>query len=558
MSLRSKNNFLGKIIIFIWIVLLALSMFGLIVEASNDYVTTPIDPEDNQYFELRATNIDEKNGYRQVTMELRGHNIEFNGFIVKFKYDKTKLQTSSLTSNEEADELSDYYAPESEFATSLRMFTYDENDINLGDNVGVIHWGFLLTNPIQPSKHVIAREDGINVVRTYELDEEGNKINGDVQLGTMSFKMSPNAVWGDLKDDLGFELVPCENHSPRTGIKINIDGISNYEAQSTFRFTDATASKDADLLNIVVSSEQENEENPESSIQKIYDLDPEFKKEIYKYKVTLYDYLDTIDITATLSDKDNATMKIKTPKHDDKGNLVYDDSGGTTIIYEEENLTHGVPFGVTLNKLGDPDTIITIIVTAEDGVTKREYEVTIKRPYAKIIGQIYIGPMASLGIHLANIRIYNSSDVNKIIDWEEAEKTVVNGDTVHQDLLTLKSQNYITNEDGNYEIYVVPGTYDILIDKESYLDCIFISQKLEENDVLDLGLRLLYVGDVNKDGIVSARDVSFVQMQYGFSDTDEGFNANYDFDGNLQITAREISYLNIDYLMTREVNKEID
>ena len=47
-----------------------------IIMASND--TTYVTPEDNQYFELRATEVKDVDGQnQQVIMELWGNNIEF-------------------------------------------------------------------------------------------------------------------------------------------------------------------------------------------------------------------------------------------------------------------------------------------------------------------------------------------------------------------------------------------------------------------------------------------------------------------------------------------------
>lgn len=55
----SKENLLGKVIITIWIILLMLSAFGMITQASS---TEAITPQANQYFELKATTIKNVNG----------------------------------------------------------------------------------------------------------------------------------------------------------------------------------------------------------------------------------------------------------------------------------------------------------------------------------------------------------------------------------------------------------------------------------------------------------------------------------------------------------------
>ena len=85
-------------------------------------------------------------------------------------------------------------------------------------------------------------------------------------------------------------------------------------------------------------------------------------------------------------------MKIKVPKKDIDGKLVYDSGGG--IEYEEKELLDGIPLEVVLNKLGEPDTIITIKVTSEAGGSNvSEYNVTIKRQYGVIKGKCIVGLM---------------------------------------------------------------------------------------------------------------------------------------------------------------------
>lgn len=61
MKLKNKNNFLAKIIIFVWTVLFIFAMLGLIVEASP---TILIEPQNGEHFELRATTIEEKRRWK--------------------------------------------------------------------------------------------------------------------------------------------------------------------------------------------------------------------------------------------------------------------------------------------------------------------------------------------------------------------------------------------------------------------------------------------------------------------------------------------------------------
>lgn len=72
---KKTNSSLKKLIIVVLIILFALNTYSLKVEAVS---TVTIEPEDNQYFELKATTINDIEGQgKQVIMELWGHEIDF-------------------------------------------------------------------------------------------------------------------------------------------------------------------------------------------------------------------------------------------------------------------------------------------------------------------------------------------------------------------------------------------------------------------------------------------------------------------------------------------------
>lgn len=285
----------------------------------------------------------------------------------------------------------------------------------------------------------------------------------------------------DTFDVSEFNLVENLSYSPNTGIKIDYTAQESYQAQSTFRFTDATASKDASLKDLIVSSGTKDGEEP---TYKEYELTPTFDKDVKEYEITLLEYVDKMNITA-IQNNEKATMKIKHPKRNEDGNIVYE-TDGTTIVYEEKELLNNTEYMITLNELGKEDTDITILVTAEDGKTTDEYKIKIKRPYGTIKGKIYTAPTASTtGKYIATVRVYKSEDVSKIINWSEV--TPGTDDIVHKDLMTLTSNNIKTNDDGTYEIYVIPNKYDILLDKAGYLDDVYIERQVDEGNIVDLG-----------------------------------------------------------------------
>ena len=277
-----------------------------------------------------------------------------------------------------------------------------------------------------------------------------------------------------------FNLVENLSYSPNTGIKIDYTAQESYQAQSTFRFTDATASKDASLKDLIVSS---GTKDGEEHTYKEYELTPTFDKEVKEYEITLLEYVDKMNITA-IQNNEKATMKVKHPKRNEDGNIVYE-TDGTTIVYEEKELLNNTEYMITLNELGKEDTNITILITAEDGKKTDEYKIKIKRPYGTIKGKIYTAPTASTtGKYIATVRVYKSEDVSKIINWSEV--TPGTDDIVHKDLMTLTSNNIKTNDDGTYEIYVIPNKYDILLDKAGYLDDVYIERQVDEGNIVDL------------------------------------------------------------------------
>lgn len=294
-----------------------------------------------------------------------------------------------------------------------------------------------------------------------------------------------------------FRLETSTTSAPATGIMINTDGIKKYEAQSTFRFTDKTASKESRLSNLILSTGEKNEEQPENATYKEYALNPIFDKDHLNYEVTLMEYMDTMDLKAILED-DKATMKIKVPKKEEDG---------TTIAYEEKELTNDTPIPIVLNKLGEPDTVITITVTAENGKSTNEYVLTIKRPYGTITGNITTYNTDK--IHIATVKIYKAEE----IEWEDYYECYNN---VYTKADIPEPITFTTSEqDGTFSIKVVPGKYDIMVDKKCHFDYIIKNNEVAENEIKDKGTINLVPGDINKDGKINAKDFNIVKMYFG-------------------------------------------
>ncbi len=407
-----------------------------------------VEPTEDQFFELRAvkvTNIEGKD--KQVIFELWAHEIEFKGFDVRFSYDGTHFAPSNITTNDYTDDETEFFKFESEFSDCLELFTVPYTGTSTGGMRAVVSFN----PPISESEHIKNKENVGMIVDS----------SGSVLLGTLSFRTTL-----DKFDISSFKLETSDTTSPKTGIKIIIDGSTYYENQSTFRFTDKSASRNADLSNIKLSNGNEDDEN-----YKEYVLNPSFDKNTLEYTTELLEYVDKVNLEVT-KDDEKSSIVIKQPKHDENGNLVFEDDG-STIVYEEASLDD-LKNEIVLNKLGEPDTVIELKVTAEDEVTTKTYKITIHRPYGTIKGSIHT--VNSNDVHIADVKVYNNSDQ---IDWENISS--------HDELDNYKTVlNKKTNEDGTYEIKVIPGNYDVLIDKVAYLDYIVTTIQVNENDEIDL------------------------------------------------------------------------
>ena len=407
-----------------------------------------VEPTEDQFFELRAvkvTNVESKD--KQVIFELWAHEIEFKGFDVRFSYDGTHFAPSNITTNDYTDDETEFFKFESEFSDCLELFTVPYTGTSTGGMRAVVSFN----PPISESEHIKNKENVGMIVDS----------SGSVLLGTLSFRTTL-----DKFDISSFKLETSDTTSPKTGIKIIIDGSTYYENQSTFRFTDKSASRNADLSNIKLSNGNEDDEN-----YKEYALNPSFDKNTLEYTTELLEYVDKVNLEVT-KDDEKSSIVIKQPKHDENGNLVFEDDG-STIVYEETSLDD-LKNEIVLNKLGEPDTVIELKVTAEDEVTTKTYKITIHRPYGTIKGSIHT--VNSNDVHIADVKVYNNSDQ---IDWENISS--------HDELDNYKTVlNKKTNEDGTYEIKVIPGNYDVLIDKVAYLDYIVTTIQVNENDEIDL------------------------------------------------------------------------
>ena len=439
-----------------------------IIIKTNIVQATTLKPSNNQCIEMRAVEVKEvKDNEKQLIFELWANDIDFKGFDVRFAYDSSNYLLSNLTTNVETDDENEYFDFENEFDGKLDITTIPYSS----ENTAGIRMIISFDPPVEDSENI----------KDKTLISSGKSV----LLGKMSFKMK-----ADTLDISNFRLIEDQTTSPTTGIKINVNIQDSYEEQSTFIFTNKTTSSDATLNNLILST---GIEGSEDYTYKKYDLTPIFDKQNKEYSLELNEYINEMNIEAEVSDE-KSTMKIKVPTKDEDGQ---------TIIYEEKELLNKTKMPVTLNKLGEPDTLIEVIVTAEDGKTQETYKISIHRPYGTIKGSIKYD----------TIEENENPDINKTTDlniyktgkfnWDELKDIfgeIYENPKTYDDLDQIEKDQYEqSNADGSYEIYVIPGTYDLQIDKKGFLDCIIKNIEVTENEVIDLENKVLIAGDINRD-----------------------------------------------------------
>lgn len=465
--------------------IVAIGFLIFIIINTNTVQATTLQPNDSQCIEMRAVEVKQvQDNEKQLIFELWSNDIDFKGFDVRFAYDSSNYVPSNLITNTETNDENEYFTFESEFDGKLDLIVIPYSS---GNTTG-IRMIISFDPPVEDSENI--------------KDETLISSGKSVLLGKMSFKMKT-----DTLDINSFKLIEDKTTSPTTGIKINTNMQDSYEEQSTFIFTNKTASSDATLNNLILST---GIEDSEELTYKTYDLTPIFNKQNKEYSLELNEYIDEMNIEAEASDE-KSTMKLKVPTRDEDGQI---------IIYEEKELLNKTKTPVTLNKLGEIDTIIEVIVTAEDGKTQETYKISIHRPYGTIKGNIKYDTIEEN----ENPDIDKTTDLNIYktgkFNWDELKDIfgeIYENPKTYDDLDKIEKDKYEqSNADGSYEIYVIPGTYDLQIDKKGFLDCIIKNIEVTENEVIDLENKVLIAGDINRDRSNWTRGYPRVSRLHGY------------------------------------------
>ena len=500
--LRNGRN----VILMATIVIFIIAIF---IPFTKTYAQT-LEPTEEQKVEFRAVSQRKNNGQTQLIVEVWIKNLDFKGMDLRLQYDTALLKPSDLRTNEIID-VNDALTIPSNFQFTNGFEKYmDMMALSFEEGELRVIYSLLGEDERTGTNEYFETNDSIG---------DYVHITDPVLVGRFSFQMGE----GELKQDA--IALKTGNTSPTTGIKVNINGTDNYDKQSLFEFIIDLSPQNADLLDIVLSSGTGEE-------YKEYLLTPNFDKDTSEYSLELLEYIDNMNLKIVKSDE-SSTIKLKIPKRDEQNNLVYD-TDGKTIIYEQIEITDFTPEitrEITLNKLGEPDTIIEIEVASADESIVKTYKVVITRPYGKIEGQVQLGENlresmeASYGIYtkyIADIKIYDSSKIN----WEG----IVPGDITLEEIENYEIEaRTVSDEEGNYTIYVIPGTYDCLIERKGFLANIVKNITINNTDEINLGKTILTEGDANRTGIIDLDDVIDIVNNNGAEKDDSNYKEQYDY-----------------------------
>lgn len=481
------------------------------IPAGKVYAST-LEPANDQKIEYRAISQEVVNGKKQLIIEVRIRKLKFKGIDLRLQYNTALLTPSNIETNAAID-VNDADGIPSNY-TYINGFEKYMDMLEIEGTTGELRMVYSILG-----------EDERTGTNNYYKEETANQpiveVADEAIIGKISFQMEDETAitTDDIKLKTG-------STSPTTGIKVVTSESNNYQAQSLFEFTLDLKSKNANLKKIEISNGNNEEGNYRS-----YDLNPTFDKDTLEYETKIVEYIDSVNLKTQAEDA-KSTIKIKYPKKDKNGKTERDNNGN--IVYEEKKITdtsQEIQEKIELNKLGEEDTIIEITVTAEKQEIQKTYKIHIKRPYGKIKGKIQLGDGlkesmdGSYGItmnYVAELRIYKQDQVN----WDD----IISGNLSLDDVDNEQTEKTTKSDDeGNYEIYVIPGKYDFYAERQGFLADITSKITINENDEIDLGTKILYEGDADRSGIIDLNDTIEIVNSMGASKGDSIYSEKYDF-----------------------------
>ena len=480
-----------KLIVFILIV----AMMFLFMPIKFSYGATVLEPTDDQKVEYRAIS-------RADVIEVRLKHLNIKGMDLRLQYNDSLLIPSDMTTNQaidvnDADDIPSNFTYINGFEKFMDMMEFETS-----------------SGELKMVYSILGKDERTGTNDYFKDDNNDTRIEvpDEAVIAKISFQMGDGEI---TTDDIKLKV---GTNSPTTGIKAVTNNNDYYENQSLFIFTLDLKSKNADLADLNLSNGSD-----EDGDYREYNLDPTFDKDTLEYTTEILEYVDKADFSFKKADK-TSTVQIKKPKVDDDGNVTYE---LVNITDDSQEITDEI----TLIELGKGDTTIEIIVTAEDTAISKTYKLVIKRPCGKIKGKVQLGNglresvQESYGVYVkynADIELFKPGDVN----WDD----IIPGNLTMEDIDRLTPESScISDDEGEFTIYVIPGTYDLLYEKAGFLSHVIKNISIVKNQEIDLNTEILDEGDADRSQIVDLNDMVDITNAKGYSQGDQKYVESCDF-----------------------------
>ena len=209
------------------LLIITLLIFIVLANCLTVSAVTKLENSEEQYMELKVVNIEDIDGAdKQVTLEWWSYNLNFKALDLRFSYDSSKIEPSSVLDNS--------------FVTDESSFEFD------GDFAS--YMGYMVLSAENGEYRCLMSLDEYDDTGTYIENDAtlgyivNSNVDGGVLIGRMSFRLFSGEI-----DETTFALKTAET-SPTTGIEISQTMDSGYSDPSVFRFS--VLSNDASLNKI--------------------------------------------------------------------------------------------------------------------------------------------------------------------------------------------------------------------------------------------------------------------------------------------------------------------
>lgn len=492
-----------KLLVFILIVV----MTFLFIPMKFSYGVTVLEPTDDQKVEYRAVSRAEVNGKKQLIIEVRLKHLNIKGMDLRLQYNDSLLTPSDMTTNQaidvnDADDIPSNFSYINGFEKFMDMMEMEPSNGELR------------------MIYSILGEDERTGTNDYFKDDNNDtriEVPDEAVVARISFQMGDGEI---TTDDIKLKT---GTNSPTTGIKVVTNNSDNYQNQSLFIFTLDLKSKNADLADLKLSNGSD-----EDGDYREYTLDPKFDKDTLEYTTEILEYVDKANLSFKKADK-ASTVQIKKPKVDDDGNITYE-----IVNVSDDSLD--ITDEITLMELGKGDTTIEIIITAEDTAISKTYKLVIKRPCGKLKGKVQLGNglresvQESYGVYvkyIADIKLFKPGDIvwdNILLDNSDPSKVTMD----YIDGMTPEI-SAISDDEGEFTLYVIPGNYDLLFEKSGFLSNVIKTINISKDEEIDLGTQILDEGDADRSQIIDLNDMVDIMNANGYSSENPEYVEDCDF-----------------------------